>query len=144
MGQKLGALLLFLWGEGLGPNVTQCDLGRGLLSYQVASLSIQPFGHNGHGLKIGGCAPFFGGVELHGFPSVAWTEAYIRAKFHLDPSKYRLATIHQRHRQQTGERSDSIGRTVLQTVAPKLQSTYPNMKLGWEQFETITKLLRPS
>ena len=24
----------------------------------VASLSIQPFGHNRHGLKIGGCAPF--------------------------------------------------------------------------------------
>jgi len=47
--------------------------------------------------------------------------AYLRSKFHLDPSN-RLATIHQRHRQtaktgQTGERSDSIWRTVLQTVA---------------------------
>jgi len=32
-----------------------------------------------------------------------------------------LATIHQRHRQdrQTGQRTDSIGRTVLQTVAQK-------------------------
>jgi len=43
--------------------------------------------------------------------------------FHLDPSN-RLATIHQRHKQtrqtdRTGQRSDSIGRTVLQTVAPK-------------------------
>jgi len=55
-------------------------------------------------------------------------EAYLRAKFHLDPLN-RLATIHQRHRQdrrQTGQtdrqdrqRSDSIGRTVLQTVAQK-------------------------
>jgi len=51
---------------------------------------------------------------------------YLHAKFHLDPSN-RLATIHQRHRQdRTGQtdrqRSDSIGRTVLQTVAQKLTS----------------------
>jgi len=54
-------------------------------------------------------------------------DAYLRAKFYLDPSN-RLATIHQRHRQdrtdrQTGrqgrQQSDSIGRTVLQTVAQK-------------------------
>jgi len=31
--------------------------GRGLLPYQVASSSIQPFGHKRHGPKIGGCAP---------------------------------------------------------------------------------------
>ena len=48
---------------------------------------------------------------------MAGAEAYLRAKFHLDPSN-RLATIHQCHRQ-TGQRSDSIGRTVLQTVAQK-------------------------
>jgi len=52
---------------------------------------------------------------------VATAEAYQRAKFHFDPSN-RLATVHQRHRQ-TGQtdrqRSDSIGRTVLQTVRPK-------------------------
>ena len=47
-------------------------------------------------------------------------EAYLRAKFHLDPSN-RLATIHQRHRQDRTDRqrSNSIGRTVLQTVAQK-------------------------
>ena len=54
---------------------------------------------------------------------MARAEAYLHAKFHLDPSK-RLATINQRHRQtdrtgQTGQRSDSTGRTVLQTVAQK-------------------------
>ena len=51
-------------------------------------------------------------------------EAYLHGKFDLDPSNH-LATIHQRHRhtdrtgqdRQTGQRSDSIGRTVLQTVA---------------------------
>jgi len=36
-------------------------------------------------------------------------------KFHLDPSN-RFATIHKHHREDR-ERSDSIGRTVLQTVA---------------------------
>ena len=59
---------------------------------------------------------------------MARVEAYLLAKFHLDPSN-RLATIHQRHRQtdrqtdrQTGQRTDSIGRTVLQTVAQKLHN----------------------
>ena len=52
--------------------------------------------------------------------NVARAEAYLRTKWHLDPSS-RLATIHQRYRhdRQTGHRSDSIGRTVLQTVAQK-------------------------
>jgi len=44
------------WGE-LGPHLIQCGLGRGLPPYQVASRSIQPFGRNRHGPKIGGCAP---------------------------------------------------------------------------------------
>ena len=52
----LGELCPF--GGELGPHVTQCGLGRGLPSYQVASSSIQPFGRNRHGPKIGGCAPF--------------------------------------------------------------------------------------
>jgi len=63
---------------------------------------------------------------------VARAEAYLHAKFHRDPSN-RLATVHQRHRQdrtdrtdrqdrqtdrQTDrQRSDSIARTVLVTVA---------------------------
>jgi len=49
--------------------------------------------------------------------NVAGAEAYLGAKFHLDPSN-RLATIHQRLRQvarRDRQRSDSIGRTVLQT-----------------------------
>jgi len=56
---------------------------------------------------------------------VAWTEAYLHAKFHLDSSN-RLATMHQRHRQtdvqthgQDNGHSDSIRRTVLQMVAHK-------------------------
>jgi len=56
----------------------------------------------------------------------------MHAKFHLDPSN-RLATIHQRHRQKdthdrTGQLSDSIERTVLQTVAQK-----------WTHYSTTSK-----
>jgi len=42
------------------PHLTQCRLGRGLPPYQMVSSSIQPFGHNRHGPKIGGCAPLGG------------------------------------------------------------------------------------
>ena len=65
-----------------------------------------------------GGPPPFGGRELgpH-LTQCGRAEAYLHSKFHLDPSK-RLATLHERHRQ-TGQRIDSIGRTVLQTVAQK-------------------------
>jgi len=58
VGQKEGAAEPF---RGvLGPRLIQCGLGRGLLPYHVASSSIQPFGHNRHEPKTGGCAPFMG------------------------------------------------------------------------------------
>ena len=46
----------------------------------------------------------------------------VHAKFRLDPSN-RLATVHERHKQTDRtdrQRTDNIGRTVLQTVAQKL------------------------
>ena len=48
-----------------------------------------------------------------------WTEAYLRTKWHLDPSNH-LATIHQCHRQK-GQRSHSIGRTITCNGLPKNQ-----------------------
>jgi len=44
--------------------------------------------------------------------NVAWPEAYLRTKWHLDPSNH-FATVHQRYRKtgQRGQRSRSIGRT---------------------------------
>jgi len=43
-----------VFGEGeLYPHLTQHHLGQGLPPYHVASWSIQPFGHNRYGLKIG-------------------------------------------------------------------------------------------
>ena len=64
MGRKVGGRgLCPLLGEAESPS-TQCGLGRNLPSYQVASWSIQPFGHSRHGLKIWGSMPLFGGEEL--------------------------------------------------------------------------------
>ena len=62
----------------LGPYLIQCGLRRCVLSYQVASWSIQPFGHNTRGPKIGGCTR---------------TEDYLCTKLHLNTSS-RLATIY--------------------------------------------------
>ena len=51
----------------MGPRLVQCGLGCGLLPHQAASASIQPFGHNRHGPKLGGggCALFSGGTWVH-------------------------------------------------------------------------------
>jgi len=54
-----GALCPFCGGAG-SPSST-CGVDRALLPYQVAYSSTQPFGHNIHGPKTGGCAPFSGG-----------------------------------------------------------------------------------
>jgi len=63
-------------------------------------------------------------------------KAYLHAKFHLDPSNY-LATVHQCHRQDR-QRSDSIGRTVLQTVAQKIICYLAMRRL--EQRLTVTAI----
>jgi len=58
-GPKSGGLMCPLFGEGeLGHHLTQCRLGRSLPLYRVASSSIQLFGNNRHGPKIGGLCPF--------------------------------------------------------------------------------------
>jgi len=79
-------------GGVLGPRLVQCGLSRGLLPYQAALSSIQPFGHNRHRPKIGWewVCPFFWGVA--GFISNTMSrrprpaEAYLHTKWHLDPS----------------------------------------------------------
>jgi len=50
--------------------------------------------------------------------NIAWAEAYLRTKRHLDPSN-RLATIHQHLRQDRETTGRYLVRTGLQTVAPK-------------------------
>jgi len=49
----------------LGHRLTQCGLGQGLLPYQVASSSIQPFGHNRHDQKLGAMPLLGGGLQPH-------------------------------------------------------------------------------
>jgi len=62
------------------------------LLYQVACSSIQPFYHNKHmGRKVEGAVPIFRGCDLSPSNNVAWAEAYLRTKWHLEPSR-RLAT----------------------------------------------------
>jgi len=80
--------------EEAGPHLTQCGLDRGLPPYQVASSSTQPFGHNRHEPKSRGAAvPLSSGVGswVPIWHNVAWAKAYLRTKWHLDPSS-RLAT----------------------------------------------------
>jgi len=57
MGRKAGGWGCSPFRGSWVPHPTQCRLDRDLPRYQVASWSIQPFGHNIHGPKIGGCAP---------------------------------------------------------------------------------------
>jgi len=85
---------------------------------------------------MGGTVPLFvcGGAGSHLAQCGLGRETYLRTKWHLDPSN-RLATIHQRDRQRdridrTGQRSDSIGRTFLQTVAPKKLGKFNKAKIS--------------
>jgi len=58
-GPKIGGCAPY--GGKLDPHVAQCGLGPGLPLYQVASWSIQSFGHNRHGPKNWGLwSPFLG------------------------------------------------------------------------------------
>ena len=118
-----GGLLCPVWRE-LGPHLTQCGLGRGLLPYQVASWSIEPFGHNRHRQKIGDWAPFGGAGSLYNtmWPGPRPTSVSSFALIHPTVwPQYTNVTDKQTDKQdrQARHRSDSIGRTVLQTVAQK-------------------------
>ena len=104
-------------GGKLGPHLTQCRLGRGLLHTKWQS--IQPFGHNGHGPKIGGCAPSGG----PGSPSnTMWRGQGLPpcqvSSLSIQPFGNNTPTSQtDRTGQDRTDRQDNIGRTVLQTVA---------------------------
>jgi len=126
--EKCGAVVPFL-GE-LGPHLTQCRLGRSLPPYQVASLmhpAVWPQQTLAENWGAG-CAPFWGREWVPIYNNVAWAEAYLHTKWHPNLSN-RLTTVHQRYRQtdrQDRQRSDNIGRTVLQTVAQKRKNLGKN------------------
>jgi len=116
----------------LGTHLTECGLapsnttspGRGLPLYQVLSLSTSHFATTDTGQKLGGSAPFW--HRGAGSPSntVARAEAYLHAKFHLDPSNH-LAAVHQRHRQ-TGQTNRQT--TVQQDRANRFTNGRPKTK----------------
>ena len=79
MGRKQGGYCA-LFGEAC-PHLTQYGMGRGLPPCQLASSSIQPFGHNRRGPKTGGCDPFRESwVPIS--HNVAWAEAYLHTNHH--------------------------------------------------------------
>jgi len=98
---------------------------------------MQPFGRKRYGAKIGCVYPFGGGELCPHLTQCGQGEAYLHAKFRLDPSN-RLATVHERHRQtdrqtdRTGQtarqRTDSIGRTVLQYKRSPNHRTIPELR----------------
>jgi len=127
MGRKLGALPFLGEGE-LGPHLTQCCLGQGLPPYQVASCSIHPFGRNGYGPKIGGCAPMGRvgspsntmclGLRPTCMPSFILIHPTVWPQCtNVTDRQDRTGQDRQTDRQTESQRSDRIGRTVLQTVA---------------------------
>jgi len=82
--------------------------------------------HNKYVPKIGGCA-LLGEEELgpH-LTQCAGAEAYLHAKFHLDPSN-RLATVYQRYRQDRQidrQRTHSIGEPFYKWSPKKLISDF--------------------
>jgi len=66
---------------------------------------MQPFGRNRYKPKIGGYAPLGRGARSLS-NNVVRAEAYLHGKFHRGPSN-RLATLHERHRQ------DRVGQTTV-------------------------------
>jgi len=88
------------------------------------------------GRKLGVVLFWGRGTRVPIYCNVAVTEAYVPAKFHLDPLN-RLAAIYQHYRQGRQKRSDSIGRTVLQPFTHK----HRKQKTWWQfvcQEGTIT------
>ena len=88
-----GCCAPFAGGAELGPRLTQCGLGWGLLPIQVVSWCLRPFGHSRHGPKIGRCAPYFLrelGPHLTQSRQSDW--AYLHTKWHLNPSSHLTTT----------------------------------------------------
>jgi len=97
-----------------------CDQRWGLPPYQMASWSIKPFGHNRHGPKIGGCAPL-GQGELG--PHLTQSGRGRGLPLCQVSCWSILPFCHNTATSQTGQtdrqRTDRIGRTILQTVNQK-------------------------
>ena len=111
-----------LWEGELGPHLTQSRLSWGQPPYQVASWCIQPFSHNRNGQKIGGALSPFLGRKARYPSSTIWPgprsssmPSFILIHPNVWPHCINVAD------RQDRQWSDSIGQTVLQTIAQKSQ-----------------------
>ena len=124
----------------LGPHLPQCRLGQGLAPYRVAPRSTQPFVHKRHGPKIGGGAvPLWG--RGAGSPSnTMWPGPRPTSPTSVPSFILMHPTVWPQYTNVTDRQTDSIGRTVLQTVAqnstnrptdrPLLHAAGPFARLG--------------
>jgi len=94
---KFGSAVLRLFGEALSPSDTMSH-GPRSTSVQSGILIYSTVWPRQTWSENEGSAPFAVGELRRHQHNVAGSEAYLHAKFRLDPSN-RLATIHQRHRQ---------------------------------------------
>ena len=138
MGRKLGVCVPPFWGGRLSPDLAQCGLDRGPPPCQVPSLSIQPFDHNRHRPKIGeGLCPVAKGDlgprlthcgRSRGLPACQVSSSSIQPFGHNTPTSQTGQTDRQT------VRSDSVGRTVLQTVAQKNFTSVVSLLLAHAAF----------
>jgi len=131
---KIGGCAIY--GE-LGPHLTQCGLGRGLPSYQWHLNPSSRLATTDMDWKLGAVPHFFERGELsphltqcgqgRGLPPCQVSSWSIQPFGHNTPTLQTDRTDRQR--------SDSIGRTVLQTVAQKLANTGPNSTLCFNKLD---------
>ena len=116
-----------IWGGEMSSHLTQCRLGRGLSQYQVPYSAIQPYGHNGHGPKIGRllCPLFEGGS---GSPSnTMWPgprPTTIPSGALIHPTVWPQYT-NVTDRTDRQHRANRFGATVCKTVRPMLSDRCP-------------------
>jgi len=112
---KTGGLCPLLKGE-LGPHLTQCGLGQGLPPYQVASLFTSHLATNDMGQKLGAMA-------LWGRGAAFLFDTMCQGPRPTSVPSFILihATVWPQYTNVTDRQcSDSIGRTVLQTITQKM------------------------
>jgi len=108
----------------LGPHLTQCRLCRGLPPYQVADLihtAVWPQRTWAENWEL--CPHFVEGELGPNLTHVAAAEAYIHAKFHLNPSNH-LTTIHQSYGQ-TDRQTDRQDNGPLAYTAKRFTNGRP-------------------
>jgi len=108
--EKWRVLYPFPWGapfcgKELGPHLVQCRLGRGIPPYQVASWSIQPFGHSRHWAAIESAMSFPWGSWVPKYNTI-WLgrglSPYKVASWSIQPFSHNIPTLQDRQTDKHG------------------------------------------